>query len=561
MLAVDPDHDVELRRLRITNLAARPRTLSVTSYAELVLAAPATDAAHPAFSKMFVETQIDAALGAIVATRRPSTPDEARTWLFHLAAVQGSAPLLSFETARMHFIGRGRDVQSPKALLEDGALGGHAGPVLDAIAAIRVPLGLEPRGTCTIDWFTGIAASRDASLSLARACRDPRRGDRLLGQANRYRSAALQRIGVADRDARLYERLAAALLEAHPDLRGSAADIARNRRGQADLWAMGISGDLPIALLEVTSVDQVAAVRELVQAHAFWTAHGIGSDLVLWVGTGAAALPALLDAVRQAAAEAGGAERIGKPGGVFVCDGATFGAPRRTLLHGVARIVLDAGAGGLAERVERRSPLSKKLMPDARSASGQNSPHAGPEARAWRVPAADTRALLEFNGVGGYAPDRREYVIVTSTERMTPAPWINVIANPEFGTVVSESGGASTWSENAHEFRLTPWYNDPVSDPSGEALYIRDEESGRFWSPTLLPARGDGAYVARHGFGYSIFEHARGRHRIRALRLRRDRCAGQVLRAEAAQPLRPRRAGSRSPATSNGCSATSARRR
>jgi cellobiose phosphorylase len=300
------------------------------------------------------------------------------------------------------------------------------------------------------------------------------------------------------------------LLEANPDLRGSAADIARNARGQADLWPMGISGDLPIALLEVTSVDQVAAVRQLVQAHAFWTAHGIGSDLVLWVGTGAAALPALLDAARQAAGAAGGAERIGKPGGIFVCDGATFGEARGTLLRGVARIVLDAGAGALTELVERRSSFSKKVMPDARSASGRKSPPAGLEARTWRVPAADTRALLEFNGFGGYAPDRREYVIVTSMERMTPAPWTNVIANPEFGTLVSESGSASSWSENAHEFRLTPWSNDAVSDPNGEALYSRDEESGRFWSPTLLPTRGDGDYRARHGFGYSIFEHAQG---------------------------------------------------
>ena len=90
---------------------------------------------------------------------------------------------------------------------------------------------------------------------------------------------------------------------------------------------------------------------------------------------------------------------------------------------------------------------------------------------------------------------------------MTPAPWVNVLANPHFGTVISESGLAYTWSENAHEFRLTPWGNDPVSDASGEAFYLRDEETGHFWSPTPLPSRGALPYVSRHGFGYSVFEH------------------------------------------------------
>ena len=114
--------------------------------------------------------------------------------------------------------------------------------------------------------------------------------------------------------------------------------------------------------------------------------------------------------------------------------------------------------------------------------------------------------LILFNGLGGFTHDGREYVIGLAPGEVTPAPWVNVLANPHFGTVVSESGAAYTWSENAHEFRLTPWHNDPVSDASGEALYLRDEETGEFWSPTPLPARASARYVIRHGFGYSVFE-------------------------------------------------------
>ena len=153
----------------------------------------------------------------------------------------------------------------------------------------------------------------------------------------------------------------------------------------------------------------------------------------------------------------------------------------------------DTLAAQLADR-----PIDAR--PIAVDRPGKTSP---PEAAKHELPAD----MAVDNGFGGFTADGREYVITTSAARMTPAPWVNVIANPDFGTLVSESGSATTWSENAHEFRLTPWSNDPVSDPNTEAFYIRDEDSGRFWSPTLLPTRATGAYTTRHGFGYSVFEH------------------------------------------------------
>ena len=118
------------------------------------------------------------------------------------------------------------------------------------------------------------------------------------------------------------------------------------------------------------------------------------------------------------------------------------------------------------------------------------------------------RELIFHNGLGGFTPDGHEYVVTLQPGQATPVPWVNVIANPSFGTVVSESGCGYTWAENSHEFRLTPWNNDPVTDATGEAFYIRDEQSGNFWSPTPLPAPGATPYVIRHGFGYSVFEHA-----------------------------------------------------
>jgi cellobiose phosphorylase len=191
------------------------------------------------------------------------------------------------------------------------------------------------------------------------------------------------------------------------------------------------------------------------------------------------------------------AQMLDKPGGIFVRRLEQIPNDDRVLLQSAARVVLDDEKGTLAEQLEHRSvlePLIPALTP-TRSGSADSS---APLAR---------RELIFPNGFGGFSPDGKEYIITLRPGRMTPAPWVNVLANPSFGTVVSESGAAYTWVENSHEFRLTPWNNDPVQDTAGEAFYIRDEQTGQFWSPTPLPARGATPYVIRHGFGYTVFEH------------------------------------------------------
>ncbi len=507
-IAVAMDEDLELRRLRITNLSSRRRRLTVTSLAEIVLSPALTDSAHPAFSKIFVETEIDVSSGAIVATRRPSAPKDPRPWFFHAAYAPDASGAASYETDRASFIGRGRDSGDPQALLDDGPLPGHAGPVLDAVAAIRIPLELQARASCTVDWFTGMAGSRPDCLALASRSLAPGSGDRVLAQAGRHRTATLRGVDASAGDGLVFERLASALLCADPGWRGDAEAIAKNQRGQSGLWRFGISGDLPVVLLRAADTGGLGLVRQLVQAQAFWSAYGVECELMIVCGSAATAEPLLLEEVQRTIGDGIGAKRLGKPGGIFVRDDATLDDGERTLLASVARIVVSDGDGSLAEQMalhERRERAPPR-EPPAKSIPSANGEETSADATA-SADEPNSQSLVAWNGFGGFSADLREYVITTSASHMTPAPWVNVIANPEFGTLISESGSASTWSENAHEFRLTPWSNDPVSDPDSEAFFIRDEDSGRFWSPTLLPTRAAGPYLTRHGFGYSSFEH------------------------------------------------------
>jgi len=501
-IVVSPEDDIELRRIRITNRSSQRRVIEVTSYAEVVLNTPAADALHPAFSNLFVQTEIIPDRQAILCTRRPRAIDEALPWMFHLMAVHGAeVGAASYETDRARFIGRTRSPAAPAAM--DGPLSGSQGSVLDPMLAIRYRITLAAEQTATIDLVYGIAETRQAALRLVGKYRDRHLADRVFDLAWTHSWVNLQQINASESDAQLFNHLAGSIIYANPSLRAETSVLASNRRGQSGLWGYAISGDLPIVLLQIGDLENIELVRQLVQAHAYWRLKGLAVDLVIWNEDHAGYRQVLQEQILGLIAAGVEANLTDRPGGIFVRVAEQISREDRTLFQTVARVIITDTQGSLAEQINR---LSAKYPRRVRL------PHLVPSLTPGRdapPPAAgELPDLLFFNGHGGFAPDGREYVITSSRQHATPAPWVNVIANAHFGTVISESGSAYTWSENAHEFRFTPWHNDPVSDGSGEAIYLRDEESGHFWSPTPLPCPGSGSYLTRHGFGYSVFAHS-----------------------------------------------------
>jgi len=505
-IAVSPEDDIELRRVHLTNRARTRRTITVTSYAEVVLAVPVTDALHPAFSNLFVQTEIIEQRQAILCTRRPRSRNEQVPWMLHLMAVHGAdIDEISYETDRMQFIGRGRTAADPQALsgaaATPGALSGSQGSVLDPIVAIRYAIRLDPGQTVTIDMVTGMGETRDAVLGLVEKYQDKRLADRVFQLAWTHAQVVLRQINASEADAQLYGRMANSVVYANASLRADAGILMQNRRGQSGLWGYAISGDLPIVLLQIGDAANIGLVRQLVQAHTYWRLKGLAVDLVIWNEDRAGYRQLLQDQIIGLIAAGVEAHVIDRPGGIFVRHAEQISNEDRILFQSVARVILSDSRGTLAEQVNRRSLREVRVPRFQPTRKHRAESPAGIEPR---------RDLILHNGLGGFTPDGHEYVITTTAGQVTPAPWVNVLANAHFGTVISENGLAYTWSENAHEFRLTPWHNDPVSDAGGEAFYLRDEESGHFWSPTPLPSRGANAYVSRHGFGYSVFEHSEG---------------------------------------------------
>ncbi|MEJ2008172.1 MAG: glucoamylase family protein [Acidobacteriota bacterium] len=503
-IVVSPEDDIELRRVCITNSARTRRTIDVTSYAEVVLAPAAADALHPAFSNLFVQTEILRRQRAILCTRRPRSLEEHAPWMFHLMTSQGANIVeVSYETDRMQFIGRGRTVANPQTMSGrstlSGALSGSEGSVLDPIVAIRYRITLEPEESATIDLVSGIGETRDVCMGLVEKYQDRRLADRVFDLAWTHSQVLLRQINATEADAQLYGRIAGSILYANSSLRADTGILRKNRRGQSGLWGYAISGDLPIVLLRIEDRANIDLVRQLVQAHAYWRLKGLAVDLVIWNEDRAGYRQLLQEQIIGLIAAGLEAHVKDRPGGIFVRLVDQISNEDRILLQTVSRAVISDSWGTLEEQVNRRG-IVNAIVPRLK-------PTRPLRAESVTFVAMPRRDLIFFNELGGFSPDGREYIITTTRGQATPAPWVNVLANPRFGTVVSESGPAYTWGENAHEFRLTPWHNDPVGDSGGEAIYFRDEESGHFWSPTPLPSRGAAPYVSRHGLGYSVFEH------------------------------------------------------
>ena len=530
-IAVSPEDDIELRRLKISNLSRKTRTIEVTTYAEVVLAPGISDELHPAFSNLFVQTELVPDRQAIICTRRPRSLHEQPPWMFHLLKLHGaSSDAVSYETDRARFVGRGNDLRRPSALVEGDALSGSEGSVLDPVIAIRCRITLAPDQLVTVDMVTGVAGDRDGCNTLMDKYRDRRLADRVFDLAWTHSQVVRRQINASQSDAQLYERMAGLVLYANKALRAEPSILLQNRRGQSGLWGQAISGDHPIVLVRIADPGNIELVRQMVQAHAYWRLKGLTVDLVIWNDDQGGYRQQLQDQIMGLISAGVEAHVLDRPGGIFVRAAQQMPHEDRILLQSVARLIVSDDQGKLDEQV-RRAPAREPMIPLFTAAPTQYQLPVEADGDATRTLAGDrqwhatrdpgdTRAAADpwpfdpvvgpvamGNGLGGFSADGREYVIDLPPGQTTPAPWSNVLANPGFGCVVSESSPGYSWGENAHEFRLSPWHDDPITDASGEAFYLRDEESGKVWSPQPLPCRGEGDYRTRHGFGYSVYEH------------------------------------------------------
>ncbi|MDZ4394618.1 GH36-type glycosyl hydrolase domain-containing protein [Cypionkella sp.] len=493
-VVVSAEDDAEARRVTLTNTGRHPREIDVTSYVELVLAPAASDLSHPAFSKLFVVTDYLPELGVLIATRRKRSPSDPEVWAAHIAVVEGeeSAPQ-QYETDRAKFIGRGQALNDPSAAA--GPLSGTTGTVLDPIFSLRRRVLVPGGGRVRVTFWTMVAETPETLLELVDRHRDSSAFGRAVTLAWTQTQVQLRHLEITAATASDFQRLAGMLVRGDARLRASSAQIRAGAGPQSDLWALGISGDLPIVLLVISDAEDIGRLQEVLAAAEYWRMRQLAVDLVILNDRASSYVQdlqvAVETAVRSAQARPGTPSSTGK---IYTLRTDMTAFETRARLMAAAAVVLIASRGSIGAQLDllpvTAAPLPQKIAPESLSAKPVTPPK-----------------LEFFNGTGGFDLDGQEYVTVLQDGQTSPAPWINVIANPSFGFQVSAEGSGFTWAENSRENQLTPWSNDPVSDPAGEAIYLQDLETGQTWTPTALPIRTKGSYTARHGFGYSRFQH------------------------------------------------------
>ncbi|MDP9202491.1 MAG: carbohydrate-binding protein [Gemmatimonadota bacterium] len=503
-IAVASDDAAEVRRVILTNRALQSREIELTSYSEVVLAPPDADRAHPAFQNLFVQTEFLEGKTALLATRRPRSATEAAIWCAHVVACGPEAVgKVTCETDRARFVGRGRSVRNAAALDEGAELTGTVGAVLDPIFSLRVRVRIPAGASAHVAFTTFVTEQKERAIELADLYHDPYSARRALDLSWAQAQAELRDLGIAPADAALYQDLAGHLMFPHPGFRPAQSAVEENRLGQQALWTLGVSGDWPILLATIDSPVGMPSVRQLLRTHHYWRLKGITCDLVILNMHPASYMQELSDdllATSMASSEAG---LLDRPGGVFVRRADLLKPEEITLLQAMARVQVNCDGLGLGNflefpGVEDRYPPKLEIMNRDIVPLGTVPIHA--------ATADPGTGLQSFNGLGGFN-DGGEYEIHLTGSDLPPAPWINVVGNPVAGFVVSEGGSGTTWASNSFFYRLTPWHNDPVRDPSSDCVFLRDDTNGDLWTATPCPIREPTPYRVRHGAGYSVFDH------------------------------------------------------
>ena len=514
-VTVAPDDPLEIRRIHLYNNDELSHHLRLTSYGEVILAPQAADVRHPAFNKLFIESEFVPEHNLQIFKRRPRSNQEAPIYMGHMLVVKGSEASVRHESDRYRFIGRNQGIRNPAALTSDQYLSGTTGATLDPIFSLGQEIKLNPHASADLAYLTFAAESREDVLALASRYRNWALIEHSFHQANIAAQAWLGKQEISTQAFKDTLQLLSSLLYSHKGVRASPETISANHLGQPGLWSFGISGDYPILLVELDDAQQSDLVQEALQVHRFLSTRQFKTDVVILNRQPTNYGAELNGMLYRMVSKMDGEEWLHQRGGIFILYQDQMGVEEHTLLQTAARVFLKGVNGSLGNQLPGYAVPVHHLPELIATKPAEPDEFASQPPQSF--PLDDIGSLRNYNGYGGFSADGSEYIIDwngtsqnnerTIAESTTPAPWVNVIGYPEFGFLVSEAGSQCTWSINSSENRLTPWSNDPVSDPTGEALYLRDEETGEVWTPTPLPAGSKQPYRVKHGAGYTIFEH------------------------------------------------------
>ena len=485
-----PEELGEIRKVRLINNGDEEVLLETISYFEIVGERLKSDLAHPAFNNLFIRTEVLEEKEGLLAYRRKRVEDIQDNWILHgVKSFGDNADKFQYETNRANFIGRGRSLKNPKGPLLKG-LTDTTGIVLDPIMSISKKVKINPKEQVEIYYITAITHNKDDAIDILNKYDDINSINMARELSKTKSKTEIGYLSLNHSNIKLYEDLLPYLFYSEENNKIRYVNLLKeNRKGKEGLWAQGISGDNPIVLITIESMEGIETLVELINAHEYWSYKGLIVDLVVLNEDESIYYQPLFENIREVIYENRG-NIVDRPGGIFIRNRNALEDEDISLLYKWARIIIDAEEGFVDKKHKKDSIPYKKFD------------------KIERAEYPDHNMSLDtdyFNGYGGFSKDGKEYIIKLTEDLNTPLPWINVISNRKFGFIVTEWGTGFTWADNSRENKLTPWYNDPIADIPGEIIYIRDDDTGEVWNITPKPIRGENDYIITHGIGYSKF--------------------------------------------------------
>ena len=506
-VVVSSEDSIDIRKLKLKNVGEKGISIEVTSYMEVTLTTMEADTAHPSFSNLFIQTEFDESTKTVIGKRRARVKDGKVPYIFHKPICDYEFEgVMSYETSRMNFIGRNRDLDKPLALDNNNSLKNTVGTVLDPIISTRVRLNLEPNEEKIIYFITGTASERDEVIKLSREYSNIKKLENEFNTYSRFMQVELKNLAITSAQANIYQSLASYILFLNNERKDREFYIRNINKHQKDLWAFGISGDIKIIMLLVNSDEDINLVRSIIKMHKYFKNKGVKTDLVIYNNEESSYEMPLQREILEEINVLSGEEILNKQGGIYLHNKSTMNEDIRDFLIGISSIFIDSTKGNILTQLKEQQFLNKK-----------NDKYTYKEKYKYKKIIENKNKISMynelknkldfFNGYGGFDKEDKGYVIVLRENNNTPAPWINVISNERFGFHTSEVGSMHTWCENSRENKITPWNNDIVKDSLGEAIYIRDNNDLKYFSITPEPVRNDGEYIIKHSFGYSSYSH------------------------------------------------------
>ncbi|KOM96135.1 NdvB [Clostridium botulinum] len=499
-VTVSQEEDAEIRSINLKNNSNHDRVIEVTSYCEATLANYNTDLVHPSFSNLFVKTELREDPFCLLANRRKRSEKDISPWLMQTVAVEGDQiGWFQYETSRIDFIGRGRNLYNPQAMDNETNLKGSIGPVLDPIISIRTRVRLKAKENCTVAYTTAFCNSKEEGVKIAEKYRNIDNVKNAFNLSWSHSNLEMKHLGIRSTAANMYQYILSNILFINRNIKEREKYIKYIKLSQSNLWAYGISGDYPIVLVTLDKESGIDIVRQLLLTYKYWRMKNINVDLIIVNTKESSYMKPIEDSILNLVNSLGLMNNINKSAGVFLFNKPTMKEDDLDLLKAICRLYIDCNKGSIAEQIDTGNNKSKELnLLEKKEMKHIVNPYK------FKVP-----KLEYFNDIGGFDIENNEYTIVLKDYNNTPLPWINVMSNGNFGFHVSESGSSYSWYKNSRENKLTNWCNDPVVDGESEHIYIRDEVTGEIWSITPKPIRDEGQYIINHGFGYSNFKHYR----------------------------------------------------